>query len=53
MELDAVAHGDHDFSALVIVEEVMDGRAGAVVDGLGIGGDNHAGAAAGGIEREA
>ena len=30
VEFDSVAHGDHGFSALVVVEEVMDGIAGAV-----------------------
>ena len=53
MELDAVAHGDHDLGALVVVEEVMNGRPGAVVDGaFGVRGDGKCDAAASGIEGE-
>ena len=52
VELDAVAHGNHDLGALVVVEEVMDRRAGAAVNGVRLGGVNQAGAAAGGVERE-
>ena len=36
MQLDAVAHGDHDFGALVIVKDVVNGIAGALVNYLGI-----------------
>ena len=35
MELDAVAHGNHDFGAQVVVEDVMNGLAGAAEDGAG------------------
>ena len=48
VQLDAVAHGDHDFGALVVVEDVMDGFAGAAVDGFGLVRIDHNGAVAGG-----
>jgi hypothetical protein len=36
VELDAVAHGNHDLGALVVVKLMMDGRASAAVDGAGL-----------------
>ncbi len=53
VELDAVAHRNHGFSAHVIVEDMAHRWAGAIRDGLiGPLGENHAGATAGGIERK-
>ena len=52
VEFDAIAHGDHDFRALVVVEEVMDGIASALQDCPGLIGDLNAGSMAGGVECE-
>jgi hypothetical protein len=55
VELDAIAHGDHDLSTYVGVVEVMAGQlAGKVVDGsCGVRRERDGVAAAVGIEREA
>ena len=42
VQLDAVAHGDHDFGALVVVEDVMDGLSRAAIDNVGLVGSPHA-----------
>src|ERR1035438_918537 len=52
MELDAIAHGNHDVRALVVVEEVMDGRASALVDGAGFARVGHSGCVSRCIECE-
>ena len=52
VQFDTVAHGNHDFRALVVVEDVMDGIAGAAVCGLRLVGIGEAGCVPRAIERE-
>jgi len=53
VEPDSIAHGNHRLGALIVVKEVMNGRAGAAVDDLRLGGVNQAEGAAGLIKGEA
>ena len=52
VELDPVAHGNHDLGAHVVVEDVMDGRAGAAEEGTGCVGKRNSCAAPRGIQSE-
>ena len=52
MQLDAVAHRNHDFGALVVVEDVMNRVAGTLEDHLGIVRCKHACAATSRIQGE-
>src|SRR5207237_244594 len=52
VQLDAVAHGDHDFGALVVVEHMMDGLTGATVHGLRVIGNRNALRTAGVVHHE-
>ena len=53
VQLDAVAHGDHGFGTLVVVEEVTNGRASAAIGVVRRVGKDHALDLAGIIERKA
>jgi hypothetical protein len=52
MEFDSVTHRNHGFGALVVVEHMMNGFAGATVDCFRVFGVDHAGASTAGIEGE-